>query len=84
MPDNISEELKDLLEKLLNKDPNQRLGLKGANEIKAHPFFEGLDWQAVYNKQVTPPYIPTLKGSDDVSNFHKVYIFKCLDTEEVF
>lgn len=37
----ISEQAKDLINKLLIEDPKERLGAKGAKEIKKHPFFEG-------------------------------------------
>jgi serine/threonine protein kinase len=37
----ISEETKDIIEKLLELNPNQRLGKAGVEEIKAHPFFKG-------------------------------------------
>ncbi|KAF5836329.1 putative blue light receptor [Dunaliella salina] len=53
----ISEECQDLISKLLVKDPAQRLGTRaGAEEIKAHPFFRGLNFALQRNE--TPPYIP--------------------------
>ncbi len=27
-------------------------------DIKSHPWFRGIDWQAVYNKEVVPPFEP--------------------------
>lgn len=40
-----SHEAKDLIRKLLNKNPNKRLGYnRGAEEIKEHPFFSCIDW----------------------------------------
>ena len=40
-----SSELKDLLRKLLQRDPSQRLGTRGgAEEVKNHPFFKSVDW----------------------------------------
>ena len=47
---------------LLTRDPNRRLGSgKGdAEEIKAHPFFKDVDWDAVLNKQYPPPYFPQI------------------------
>jgi serine/threonine protein kinase len=61
LPKNISKEAKDLLKKLLHKSPSKRLGaMRGASEIKAHPWFKGVNWQDVYDRKVEPP-IPYLK-----------------------
>ena len=41
----ISSVCKDLLTRLLNKDPKQRLGGEnGFTEIKSHPFFKDVNW----------------------------------------
>lgn len=40
-----SAELKDLLRRLLQRDPSLRLGTRGgAEEVKAHAFFKTIDW----------------------------------------
>jgi serine/threonine protein kinase len=53
----ISEECQDLITQLLVKDPEQRLGTKlGAEDIKKHPFFRGINWALLRHE--TPPYIP--------------------------
>ncbi|CAG9319039.1 unnamed protein product [Blepharisma stoltei] len=58
-PVKISFEAKDLISKLLKRDPTQRLGSSfDADEIKSHPFFEGIDWNAVMEKQLKPPRPP--------------------------
>lgn len=50
---------KDLITKLLHHSPTERLGGKeGASEIKAHPFFEGLEWEKLGKKLVVPPFQP--------------------------
>jgi serine/threonine protein kinase len=49
--------LKDLLQKLLEKDPTQRLGTNGADEIKNHPFFSGVQWDSL-QFICRPPYVP--------------------------
>jgi hypothetical protein len=41
--------------------------------VQAHSFFRGLDWVAVFEKRVKPVYIPRITGSEDVSNFDKVF-----------
>ena len=53
----ISRELKKLLEALLNKNNNNRLGFKyGSYEIKNHIFYKDVKFQLIMN--VKPPYIP--------------------------
>jgi len=39
----LSPDAVDVLKSLLC-DANDRLGAGGVHEIKAHPFFKGLDW----------------------------------------
>ncbi|KAL6644058.1 hypothetical protein ACP70R_018824 [Stipagrostis hirtigluma subsp. patula] len=55
-PDNpaVSSNAKDLIRSLLVKEPENRLGsLRGAAEIKQHPFFDGLNWALI--RSATPP-----------------------------
>ncbi|CAA7060880.1 unnamed protein product [Microthlaspi erraticum] len=53
----VSLQAKDLIRKLLVKDPESRLGSeKGAAEIKRHHFFEGLNWALI--RCATPPELP--------------------------
>uniref|UniRef100_A0A1J3JLF6 non-specific serine/threonine protein kinase n=1 Tax=Noccaea caerulescens TaxID=107243 RepID=A0A1J3JLF6_NOCCA len=53
----VSSQAKDLIRKLLVKDPESRLGSeKGAAEIKRHHFFEGLNWALI--RCATPPELP--------------------------
>lgn len=69
---------KDLIEKLLVADPNHRLGLlkSGIKELKNHIWFYGMDWSKLMDKEIEPPWIPSLHGSMDHSNY------LCHDTEE--
>ncbi|CAJ1933247.1 unnamed protein product [Sphenostylis stenocarpa] len=51
--------LTDLIEKLLKKDPTRRLGYtRGADEIKEHEFFRGVQWELL-TEVVRPPFIPS-------------------------
>lgn len=50
-------------------DANERLGINGVAEIKAHPFFAGVDWRKIREKKA--PYIPELKSDIDTTNFDK-------------
>lgn len=65
---NFSPLAKDLILKFLTDAP-QRIGTNGgAQEIKAHPFFRGLDWNSV--RTIRAPIIPSLSGPSDTSNFN--------------
>ena len=64
-------------------------GANGMAEIKAHEFFEGIDWdvrcmvwmpvrpdprQALYRREITPPFKPVLSGADDLHYFDPEYL----------
>ncbi|EAS04177.2 Serine/Threonine kinase domain protein (macronuclear) [Tetrahymena thermophila SB210] len=54
----ISEEAQDLMEKLLTLDHKQRLGARGADEIKKHPFFKGIDFAKIRSQPA--PIVPKM------------------------
>ncbi|XP_069116020.1 ribosomal protein S6 kinase delta-1-like [Argopecten irradians] len=51
IPESISSEARGLLQQLLCYNPRERLGagINGAEEIKAHPFFNGVNWNSLEN-----------------------------------
>jgi hypothetical protein len=52
------------------KNPKRRLGAKGLDDIKRHPFFgPDMDWDAIAQKRVPAPIKPKLKDEMDTSNF---------------
>ena len=55
IPKTIPAECKDFVQKLLEKNPEKRLGKSGAAEVKEHKWLEGIDWEAVRNKQLSLP-----------------------------
>lgn len=67
--------MRNLLEELFTKDPEKRLGsgTNGSEEIKRHPWFEKVDWEAILTKRIRPPYVPKIKGELDVSNFDEEF-----------
>ena len=67
----ISREAEDLIMKLINNS-NERLGLRGSEEIKSHPFFKGIDWDNIRNTKA--PFIPKLKNDYDNSYFENYKI----------
>ncbi|KAJ7977220.1 Non-specific serine/threonine protein kinase [Quillaja saponaria] len=64
----LSPEAKDLISKLLC-NVNQRLGTKGADEIKVHPWFNGIEWDKLY--QMEAAFIPEVNDELDTQNFEK-------------
>jgi hypothetical protein len=55
---------------LLNRNPKHRLGAqRDAAELKEHPFFKSIDWDALSQKQVTPPFKPVVESDESTSNF---------------
>nr|QPL17779.1 protein kinase B isoform c [Bursaphelenchus xylophilus] len=70
-PSKLSQEARHLLSNLLVKTPGQRLGggPNDARDIQAHPFFRNVDWEMLYRKEITPPFIPQLSSDTDTSYF---------------
>ncbi|KAH7439856.1 hypothetical protein KP509_04G079200 [Ceratopteris richardii] len=64
----LSAEAKDLMRRLLC-DVDNRLGTRGANEVKAHPWFQGIQWDKLYDMEAA--YIPEVKDELDTQNFEK-------------
>ncbi len=52
-------------------DPSDRIGRKGAGEVKQHPFFGAIDWE-VGIRNYEPPYIPKILYDADTSNFDPI------------
>jgi protein-serine/threonine kinase len=50
-------------------DTEYRLGRNGSEEIKSHPFFDGLDWSSL--RKMTPPYVPQVSSEVSAENFDK-------------
>ncbi|CAD8112967.1 unnamed protein product [Paramecium primaurelia] len=56
-----SPEAKDLLRKLLHKDPNQRMGNReGIQDILGHQFFDDVNLIDILKRKIQPPFLPNL------------------------
>uniref|UniRef100_A0A670JVM5 non-specific serine/threonine protein kinase n=1 Tax=Podarcis muralis TaxID=64176 RepID=A0A670JVM5_PODMU len=62
----VSESAKDLIRGLLCRQ-ELRLGQKGIEDFKRHPFFKGIDWDNI--RKSPPPYLPEVASPADTSNF---------------
>ncbi|CAN0874910.1 PHOT1 [Linum grandiflorum] len=64
---------KQLMYRLLHRDPKRRLGSReGANEIKRHPFFKGINWALVRCMDAPKLEAPILFGSEAENEANKV------------
>lgn len=64
----VSPEAKDLIQRLLC-DAENRLGTQGIAELKAHPFFRGINWSKISTQK--PPYNPRVDHDLDTQNFER-------------
>jgi len=62
----LDDDTKDLISKLVC-DREVRLGKNGAQEIKNHKFFEGVDFENIY--KMKPPFMPKLNDAEDTTYF---------------
>ncbi|TDZ13119.1 Serine/threonine-protein kinase SCH9 [Colletotrichum spinosum] len=68
--DTLSQEGRNFVKGLLNRNPKHRLGATDdAEELKRHPFFGDIDWELLTKKLITPPFKPKLTSATDVSYF---------------
>ena len=61
IPKGWSHEIADFINKLLIKNPENRLGYKGISELKFHPWLRYYDWKVIYLKKEKAPFIPPKK-----------------------
>lgn len=73
-PNDISHESIDFLSKIFTSDPKKRLGTNGAEEVKKHNFFKGIDWEAIYSKKIKPPFMPRLTKIDETRYVHQEFL----------
>jgi hypothetical protein len=61
---------------LLIKNPSKRLGNKrGIEEIKNHPWCKDIDWNKFLKKEISPPFLPSIR----TSNFDPEYTTLTID-----
>mmetsp|Transcript_19058 Transcript_19058/g.31201 ORF Transcript_19058/g.31201 Transcript_19058/m.31201 type:complete len:603 (-) Transcript_19058:1290-3098(-) len=99
-PNFVSISAQSVIRGFLTRNPEQRLGCVGNGfaTIKSHPFFMGIDWEKLLNKEIEPGFKPNLShehlehdprnadDSLDTSNFDEAFtslpLDDCLDSED--
>ncbi|ANB14860.1 putative protein kinase YPK3 [Sugiyamaella lignohabitans] len=76
LPYYLSADAKDLLTRLLRKDPRRRLGYKDIEVIKKHRYFRKLDWKKleVRHPDLIPPIIPIITNPVLAENFSSEFV----------
>ncbi len=71
----FSVEAKNLLQGLLERNPQKRLGYSedDANQIKRHPWFAKIDWDKLMAKELEAPFKPYVNGPEDTRNIDKMF-----------
>ena len=75
----MSDELRDIICKLLEKDPKKRLGFTGdADEVVNHPWFKDMDWDGIMSKSIKAKFVPELDKmkKDKVKDNFELSTFK--------
>ncbi|XP_026468238.1 protein kinase C-like [Ctenocephalides felis] len=66
----LSKEAVSILKGFMTKNAAKRLGCMGdETQIRNHVFFKDLDWEALEQRRVRPPFKPKIKSPRDALNF---------------
>ncbi|KAK8883548.1 RAC-gamma serine/threonine-protein kinase [Tritrichomonas musculus] len=96
IPFYVSDSARDLIIKLLDKDPKTRLGSENdVDDIKKHPFFDCFNWYDVLAKRYKPEWIPSFEEEkyhestgqstqEEFNGFSKVIGDISMDTQTEF
>ncbi|XP_055541340.1 protein kinase C isoform X2 [Wyeomyia smithii] len=92
----LSREAVSILKGFMTKNAAKRLGCTdGENQIRTHPFFKDMDWDALEQRKVRPPFRPRVRSARDALNFDTEFtkedpvltpvpkdIIRCINQEE--
>jgi len=67
-PQNFSPQVKEIISGLMERDPADRLGSNGAQEVKDAAFFIVIDFDKLLRKELPVPYKPNILAEDDIQN----------------
>ncbi|EZF27253.1 AGC/PKA protein kinase [Trichophyton rubrum MR850] len=72
-PANMPASAKDIISALCKVNPSERPGhiSGGSQRVRDHPFFEGIDWDDLYNKRAKGPIVPRVSHPADTANFEE-------------
>jgi len=64
-----------IMRRLLRKNPERRLGAseRDAEDVKKQAFFRHVHWDDLLARRLKPPFVPTIRSMEDVSNFDEEF-----------
>ncbi|KAI5562081.1 hypothetical protein BDE02_15G031400 [Populus trichocarpa] len=77
VPEEMSPEAQDLIDRLLTEVPDQRLGAGGASEVKQHIFFKDINWDTLARQKAA--FVPSSESALDTSYFTSRYSWNTSD-----
>lgn len=77
----LSPAAQDFIKRLLDYDPQSRLGAHGFEEIKNHDFFKGFDWDKI--DEMDPPFVPQVQNEIDTTFFSEQKKFDVKELQEI-
>ncbi|MCQ2817225.1 MAG: protein kinase [archaeon] len=72
----VSNEMKDLIRQLLNKNQKKRIGAgpDDAQELESHAAFKGINFDEVRELKIKPSFVPSLTGKEDLKYFDDQFL----------
>nr|CAD7256424.1 unnamed protein product [Timema shepardi] len=61
----VQQEAKDIITTLLQQNPRERLGTSGPQEVKEHPYFDGVDWNSLLRQKAE--FVPQIDHEEDTN-----------------
>lgn len=78
-------EMPKIVGELLERTVDRRLGFRGgAGEVKAHPFFADIDFDALRRRDLMAPWTPMLASETDITHFQDLDFDDDEDVDLVF
>jgi len=71
-PSKLSKHGREIIKNLIQVNPSKRLGnfKNGMDDIKHHRWFQSFDWLGLQQRNMTPPWVPTLNSEWDTKYFN--------------
>ncbi|CAH8388697.1 unnamed protein product [Eruca vesicaria subsp. sativa] len=79
VPEEMSAEAHDIIDRFLTEDPHLRLGARGAAEVKQHSFFKDINWDTLARQKAA--FVPDSESAIDTSYFRSRYSWNTSDEQ---